>query len=55
MEAIDLTVASEADRKAVRAISAEANVNLKDCYQCGKCTAGCPMVQGMDLMPVVLQ
>lgn len=24
---------------------------MKDCYQCGKCTAGCPLAEGMDLMP----
>jgi heterodisulfide reductase subunit C len=24
---------------------------LADCYQCGKCSAGCPMVDYMDLMP----
>ena len=32
-------------------IAKEAGVNLKDCYQCGKCTAGCPLADGMDLMP----
>ena len=32
-------------------IAKEAGVNLKDCYQCGKCSAGCPMARGMDLMP----
>ena len=32
-------------------IAAEAEVKLCDCYQCGKCTAGCPMAEGMDLMP----
>jgi len=24
---------------------------LQDCYQCGKCTAGCPMAEMMDIMP----
>ncbi len=24
---------------------------LADCYQCGKCTAGCPMAFAMDVMP----
>lgn len=32
-------------------IAKEAGVNLQDCYQCGKCTAGCPMARGMDIMP----
>ncbi len=25
--------------------------NVVECYQCGKCTAGCPMAKYMDLMP----
>ncbi|KAA0003636.1 MAG: heterodisulfide reductase [Thermoplasmata archaeon] len=25
--------------------------NLYACYQCGKCSAGCPMVEQMDLLP----
>jgi heterodisulfide reductase subunit C len=27
------------------------NIPVDDCYQCGKCTAGCPMAGEMDLMP----
>ena len=26
-------------------------VNVTECYQCGKCTAGCPMARFMDLSP----
>jgi heterodisulfide reductase subunit C2 len=29
----------------------EAGVELHKCYQCGKCTAGCPMAHAMDLTP----
>jgi heterodisulfide reductase subunit C len=25
--------------------------NLRDCYQCGKCSAGCPMAGAMDVLP----
>jgi heterodisulfide reductase subunit C len=25
--------------------------DVRACYQCGKCTAGCPLASGMDLMP----
>ncbi len=32
-------------------IAKRAGVNLLDCYQCGKCSAGCPMHEGMDLGP----
>ena len=51
MRAIDLSGISDDDLRACEAIAAEAEVNLKDCYQCGKCTAGCPLADGMDLMP----
>lgn len=51
MKITDLTAVTDADRAAAQAIADEAGVNLRDCYQCGKCSAGCPMVQGMDLMP----
>lgn len=32
-------------------IAKEADVALYECYQCGKCSAGCPMADSMDLMP----
>lgn len=51
MQALDLSAISQADIAACQAIAAEAGVDLKDCYQCGKCTAGCPLAEGMDLMP----
>jgi heterodisulfide reductase subunit C len=25
--------------------------NLMNCYQCGKCSAGCPVVEAMDILP----
>jgi heterodisulfide reductase subunit C len=25
--------------------------NLRACYQCGKCSAGCPVVSRMDILP----
>jgi len=28
-----------------------AHTRIHDCYQCGKCTAGCPMAAGMDTPP----
>jgi heterodisulfide reductase subunit C len=33
---------------AIREISGE---DVRACYQCGKCTAGCPLASAMDLMP----
>ncbi|MFC1515691.1 4Fe-4S dicluster domain-containing protein [Thermodesulfobacteriota bacterium] len=32
-------------------ISEASEQHMADCYQCGKCSAGCPMVDYMDLMP----
>ncbi|HEY3389525.1 MAG TPA: 4Fe-4S dicluster domain-containing protein, partial [Prolixibacteraceae bacterium] len=29
-------------------------VNVRECYQCGKCTAGCPVGERMDLRPSVV-
>lgn len=26
-------------------------LEARDCYQCGKCTAGCPLAERMDLKP----
>lgn len=51
MRAIDLSAISDDDLRACAAIAAQAGVDLKDCYQCGKCTAGCPLAESMDLMP----
>jgi heterodisulfide reductase subunit C2 len=28
-----------------------AGTAVRDCYQCGKCSAGCPMAEHMDLLP----
>lgn len=28
-----------------------ARTNVRDCYQCGKCSAGCPMADHMELLP----
>ena len=35
----------------IAAISADSGVNLKDCYQCGKCSAGCPIASEADMTP----
>jgi len=28
-----------------------AHTKVQDCYQCGKCSAGCPMAERMDILP----
>ena len=32
-------------------LEAFAGTDVENCYQCGKCTAGCPVAAQMDLMP----
>jgi len=39
------------DKALSKKIAAESDVKLHECYQCGKCTAGCPMAHAMDVMP----
>ena len=51
MRNVNLSQVPASDFSAVEAIANEAGVDFLDCYQCGKCTAGCPMAHGMDLMP----
>jgi heterodisulfide reductase subunit C len=50
MKEVDLsrTVYINIDLQEVEEISGE---NLSACYQCGKCTAGCPSVSEMDVSP----
>ena len=33
---------------------AECGIDVRNCYQCGKCTAGCPMAEEMDYPPSFL-
>lgn len=35
----------------VAAVEARSHAKIGDCYQCGKCSAGCPMAEAMDLLP----
>ncbi len=34
-----------------KALDAEVERAVAACYQCGKCSAGCPMAEAMDLLP----
>jgi heterodisulfide reductase subunit C len=51
VQASNLSEISAEDRQTVAQIAANAGVDLKDCYQCGKCSAGCPMTDAMDMRP----
>ena len=35
----------------VRKVAEISGQNLLACYQCGKCSAGCPVVSEMDILP----
>ncbi|MDR3305498.1 MAG: 4Fe-4S dicluster domain-containing protein [Clostridiales Family XIII bacterium] len=39
------------DHEILQELMDKADVRRYDCYQCGKCSGGCPMADGMDLKP----
>ena len=48
-EALRLT--KDAARDVVRFVEATSGQTLRDCYQCSKCAAGCPLGRAVDLSP----
>lgn len=46
--AVSKKAIEQADIEKVEEISAE---SVYRCYQCGRCSAGCPMVEAMDFTP----
>ena len=51
MGTVDLSAVSDENRALAQKIAESAHTNLRDCYQCGKCSAGCPMAEDMDMRP----
>lgn len=51
METVDLSASKRKNKGVTEEVATKAGVNLKDCYQCGKCSAGCPVTHAMDIMP----
>ena len=51
MEKKNLSSALRGNQVAIQEIAQDAGVNLKDCYQCGKCSAGCPVASEADMPP----
>ncbi|MDO4854614.1 MAG: 4Fe-4S dicluster domain-containing protein [Coriobacteriia bacterium] len=51
MEARNLTAAPQAALLALERILCDAQVDPKACYQCGKCSAGCPVAADADMTP----
>ncbi|HSW44402.1 MAG TPA: 4Fe-4S dicluster domain-containing protein [Phycisphaerae bacterium] len=38
-------------RPTLQAVETLAHTHVDDCYQCGKCSAGCPVADRMDMLP----
>lgn len=50
-KAVKLIPACEEDKELLSRLEAEAGTNVNLCYQCGKCSAGCPAAFAMDYPP----
>lgn len=50
-EAATLTPTSSTETDLIKKIEAAAETSINLCYQCGKCSAGCPVAFGMDYPP----
>lgn len=51
MEEMELSGAATANKEAIKEVQEKAGVKITDCYQCGKCSAGCPVAFAMDKTP----
>ncbi|WP_066639837.1 4Fe-4S dicluster domain-containing protein [Desulfolucanica intricata] len=51
MSAINLTNNIKNNIKFIEYVSTESGQPIQQCYQCGKCTAGCPTAFAMDYSP----
>jgi heterodisulfide reductase subunit C len=49
--AIKLSPPTESQKALLASVENEAGTNVNLCYQCGKCTAGCPAAFAMDYPP----
>jgi heterodisulfide reductase subunit C2 len=51
MQPINLTTALAAGKVLMEKVEKASGVDVKACYQCGKCSAGCPVAFAMDYTP----
>ncbi len=51
MRVFDKDRAVEADPAFIELVQELSGEDVRKCYQCGKCTAGCPALEEMDLTP----
>lgn len=49
--AMELAANLAAQKEKITALGKASGVNIGSCYQCGKCTAGCPVAFAMDYTP----
>ncbi|WP_066638692.1 4Fe-4S dicluster domain-containing protein [Desulfolucanica intricata] len=51
MSIINLTINLHDNKDFIEYVSIESGQPVQQCYQCGKCTAGCPIAFAMDYSP----
>jgi len=51
VERLDLASALAESKEILAKLEEESGISSKQCYQCGKCTAGCPVAFAMDYVP----
>lgn len=51
MKQMEKVLSKDENKALAPKIAEQSGVKLHECYQCGKCTAGCPMAHAMDIMP----
>lgn len=51
MSEVNLSEKWRKNAEFIKEVEEESGVNIKACYQCGKCSAGCPMHFVMDISP----
>jgi ferredoxin len=51
MSVLNLTQSIRENQQFIREVEELSGENINSCYQCGKCTAGCPVALEMDYTP----
>jgi heterodisulfide reductase subunit C2 len=51
MSIVNLSQQAEDNQKFINVVKNECGENFNYCYQCGKCSAGCPVAHAMDIRP----